>query len=990
MKNHLFIGLGGQGGKSIAGLRKVFEQREDDASHLRKIDQKWDFLYIDSSRDVTNTRENWTHLGRNLSLNPDSFLYLKDGGEEIDPDGLGLRPDISPWIGDTSSLKRFLGDSATIQGANQRRRFGRLLYANNSDRIRKAACDDKIRPMLSNSNQCAIHIFASLAGGTGSGSIVDLVTMLRTEYPSASVDDGFPIFLYLYVTSDDYEESQVGYFHENQLATLRDLNALACGRIKPHMLGSAQGGRCFGGNEPISQIVLSTSLNDRNQQVSLEKQHKILAEAAFERIFAYCSGCLDERQQKPLTGEDRLASFAGEPIGSLMRSFRFGTTGMKRWELPTEEIEDLLVNELYCDNFNRILYRNWDESIGSLSKKLPPETSGETSLIQDLGQIIQSDLIENTSLAKLRQEMKDDFKRAVDGLKKKNFEELDLDGIEAVLKERYSQNLNGGGIDATFSAYANNRSQRLHDLTQKIGKRTEESWTRNAKTLGLAYIPDCLMSLQTNLRKNLEKSDQSPTDNSVLIRRMSDRKVEWEKQTSLSKPFRSSRLALAHTQDLVRLLSSEIREKAQQEDRLLLDQVTTSLTKLASYYKGAINTLEGWRDQKKKRKDNLYEDLLELKKGDASNNYELSAEALDDYIKSHRMEEVLLRGCSDLLLNNCILPIIQSRGVEALDVVTDDHGDNFWEAAEELIHGETRQIHNHIVERDRLEPVLTGDLLAILEGRSKQDEEKFQKELNDFLKSASSCAKIDKNQLQPKDIRDDSNMPSMPRQAMIVGLPRNHGFSKTLKNLMRPLMPAGDNTVTGFYEHEDETQIRVLVVTSWLAARFTKVVQQLQERFDRAISGASGNEKAYFVNIDKSGEEGKRPNLLLPSPEECKSEMRISLWLGQNIQCSNEGGALVQVAPERVVLMINEKDGLTPEPLGASIEEVASQSDIRVISRVYDEVSSAVTDLSEEQKSKLLDLLNEEDKGKKSELGVASAEYGEWSKDRKKIYNQLT
>ena len=118
--------------------------------------------------------------------------------------------------------------------------------------------------------------------------------------------------------------------------------------------------------------------------------------------------------------------------------------------------------------------------------------------------------------------------------------------------------------------------------------------------------------------------------------------------------------------------------------------------------------------------------------------------------------------------------------------------------------------------------------------------------------------------------------------------------------------------------------------------------------------------------------------------------MRISLWLGQNIQCSNEGGALVQVAPERVVLMIKEKDGLTPEPLGASIEEVASQSDIRVISRVYDEVSSAVTDLSEEQKSKLLDLLNEEDKGKKSELGVASAEYGEWSKDRKKIYNQLT
>ena len=37
MKNHLFIGLGGQGGKSIAELRKVFEQREEDARQLKDL-----------------------------------------------------------------------------------------------------------------------------------------------------------------------------------------------------------------------------------------------------------------------------------------------------------------------------------------------------------------------------------------------------------------------------------------------------------------------------------------------------------------------------------------------------------------------------------------------------------------------------------------------------------------------------------------------------------------------------------------------------------------------------------------------------------------------------------------------------------------------------------------------------------------------------------------------------------------------------------------
>ena len=201
---------------------------------------------------MSNHRANWTHFGKNLQLDPDSFLYLKDGGEDINPRALQLRPDINPWLGDVSKLEKALEGNKGIVGANQRRRFGRLLFANHANRIRKAVCEEKISPLLANSNECAIHIFASLAGGTGSGSIIDLITMLRTEYPSTSVSEGFPIFLYLYVTDDEFEDAQVGYFHQNQYATLRDLNALACSRIRPHLLGSNRGGEEFSDSEPIT------------------------------------------------------------------------------------------------------------------------------------------------------------------------------------------------------------------------------------------------------------------------------------------------------------------------------------------------------------------------------------------------------------------------------------------------------------------------------------------------------------------------------------------------------------------------------------------------------------------------------------------------------------------------------------------------------------------------------------------------------------------
>lgn len=346
MKNHLFIGLGGQGGKSIAELQKVIQNRSGDAKALEKSGQKWDVLYIDSSRDVTNERRNWVYFGKDLKLQPSSFLYLKDDGEAINAHSMAQRPDVAPWIGDVDKLHTFLEGSQGIQGANQRRRLGRLLIARNADRIRKAVCEDKITPMLSNGNQCAIHIFASLAGGTGSGGIVDLVTMLRTEYPNASVDGGFPIFLYLYVTDRAFEEAQVGYFHQNQSAALRDLNALCCGKFRPTLLGSASVPMPFKGDEPITQILLSSQLNSKNQMLSLSQQHQIVAEAAFERIYSYVSGNLDTTQQKAVTGEDKLPSYPGEPVGNLSRTFRFGSVGMRRWEVPIDEVRELLARDL--------------------------------------------------------------------------------------------------------------------------------------------------------------------------------------------------------------------------------------------------------------------------------------------------------------------------------------------------------------------------------------------------------------------------------------------------------------------------------------------------------------------------------------------------------------------------------------------------------------------------------------------------------------------
>lgn len=989
MKNHLFIGLGGQGGKSIAELKKVIQQREEDALSLGKQRVKWDFLYIDSSRDVTNNRENWTHFGKSLKLNPDSFLYLKDGSDGLNPASLSLKPDIQPWIGSVSTLQKFLEGVQGIQGANQRRRFGRLLFANNANRIRKSICEEKIAPMLSNGNQCAIHIFASLAGGTGSGGLVDLVTMLRTAYPSASVDDGFPIFLYLYVTSDDFEEAQVGYFHQNQYATLRDLNALACGRLKPHLLGSDRGGEPFSGEEPVTQILLSTSLNDRNQKVTLQKQHKIVAEAAFERIYSYCSGNLNEAQQRPLTGEDRLASYPGEPLGNLLRSFRFGSLGMRRWEVPTEEVMELLANELYVSCFRRLIYQCWDPQAGSLGERLPRAQTGSGALAATLANTVEGRLAHKTRNPEIAQAMVDDFSRAHEGMRNAGFKELDLEGYEVRLRERYQSEILGSGVTAVFAEMADKRRSRLDEILESIKSLIVEAWTRADRPLGLSYIPDVLIELQETVRKWLGVWVNSSEDGAdlALRARMEARKSEWGKMTALSIPFRREALASAQRVDLISLLKGDLKRRSIAEDRQLLDLLITAIGGLEASYRQAADKLEEWENKASGRRDTLLRDIS-TRNQDSSNRYELSDEVLQRYLKAQRLEETALSNAADALLKKTIKQRIALRGIGAIGKMSSQDEVEYWQEADEVIYERAKQLHDLIVERDSIPPVLSGDLMGKLRERFIDNPEAFQNELKEFIDSATCLTKIDHNQLQPKDLRGDANMPSMPRKALVVGLPRGHVFSGELKGMISPLMPAGDNTAQGFYEHDDPAQIRLLSVMSFMAARYARVIEELEAKYSQARSSNIGNDTAYFTNIDPSGEKDQRPDMLLPSPEETRSAMRAALWLGTRIKLADGTGCLVQDTNERVVLLRQTKEGLEPMFLGESIVGVEQGADIRTIYRVVDEVSAVVSKFSTEQIVNLRSEVAAKDLEMREKLGPASVKYAEWVSDRKKV-NEL-
>jgi hypothetical protein len=996
MKNHFFIGLGGQGGNTIAALRKVIESRDNDVKTLKDKGQQWDYLYIDSSNSDLNVRKTWTHFGKDLSLQPDSFLYLKEDGTSIDADSLALKPDVAPWIGDISILKRFLSGTQGIVGANQRRRLGRLLFARNAERIR-VACQKKISPMLKASNRCAIHIFASLAGGTGSGCLIDLITTLRTAYPNASTDDGFPIFLYLYTTEQKFPESQVGYFHENQAAVLRDLNALACEKYQPHLLGTAIGGERFASQQPITQVVLSSQLSSQNQMLSLEQQHQIIAEAAFERIFCYSTGQLSPDIQKGISGEDTTAAYPGEPIHNPLRTFRFGSLGMRRWEVPIDEIKELLAADLAHTCLNYLLYQNWNDRTGPRGEKLQSGIPGYSSLVSAIQNTIDIEKVEISHLKPLIESLTDDVLRYHGGMRRDKFANSDLEDYERGIRDRYKNHLSGQGVETVFLTLQSGRTERLARIEAAVHKNLRAAWYRSNDPLGLAYFHDTLVDLQQRIRESIGNINTASRDDQLIRDRIQLRTREWRKMTLLSRTFRQDALATAHRENILDLLQQDLRHRVAKEDSELLDSVAKLLGSLAAEYRRAFDTLAEKSLGFANRRDQLLQDLRDLKAceqgGNTSklaNRAELSVKELEEHLVAQRLERNLLQNTCGALVEKSLFETLGNDRLTKIGSFSEAQNQQFVNVTETIIFEHVKQIHDVVCERNHSNPVLSGHVLDILQRRHSDDPERFKADLKSFIDSSSSSIRLlTASEIQPAAIRQDAGMPPMPREALVIGLPSGHPFSRVLQEKIAPLMNAGAIKVSSVYFHDDPTQIRMLTLTYWMAARFAHVVHELDGMYVKSLERDQAGDKGYFTNLDDSGENGIRPPLLLPTPGQARRSARAALWLGTKLTAPGTNELLIQETNDGVKLIENNDKGIQLRRLGDSLQTLRRAPDIVTAFLLNDAVTNALQSLE----PKALDALRSQVQSKDSELratsGVTSPEYDEWVGVRNQIQELL-
>ena len=376
MANHLFIGLGGTGGKILREMRKrVYEEYD---SNVPQGNIHLEYIYVDSDeRDLYNDEE-WNYLGADVSLGARQKVNIHGigGGVLAAPKAF---PGIGAFIND-EDLKELRSDqvSGIIDAGigGQRRRFGRLLLANNvtnsPDEGFTAVVRERLLSMRNAGDgqaEVVIHICAGLAGGTGSGSIVDAVAQI---HKIVSGENGFEVFLYLYVPENMVSEREdKGFYHANGYAALAELNAIALGKYHPVDISGEKDPRngkvkrlINGGNtKPFKRAYLFSNINEDNHM--LKKDDRLpaaIADFLYQKTVA--AQTLGNQLLRVLDAENSNIAPEKDASGSPIHARDFISFGIIRVQYPEAEIKAYTTEKTAANTLNGLMANIWIDRRG--------------------------------------------------------------------------------------------------------------------------------------------------------------------------------------------------------------------------------------------------------------------------------------------------------------------------------------------------------------------------------------------------------------------------------------------------------------------------------------------------------------------------------------------------------------------------------------------------------------------------------------------------
>ena len=560
MANHLIIGLGGTGGSIIRSLRKrIYEEfRSLDPEGRSNIE----YLYVDSSLKDLNDEEQWQTLGVSVQLKPAQRLSINGIGAGV-LDNLENYPGINSFINrkDQSLLREGIGAIISEGIGGQRRRFGRMLMANNMCGLPQdtfvGQVHSRVRELKKKEDveDVTFHICAGLGGGTGSGSIIDAITQVRNEFQRTGDNrSNFKIQLYLYLPEKIIQipggEESNRYYQPNGYAALLELNAMSVGRyfptdVKGNTDENGDVRRLLKGQDAFDMAYLFTNVNEAGKEVHLHKVlPDIVGDFLFQKIVASSmtnGGKMTRLENNENNGLLPEANEVGEPV----HSRKFMTFGVKRIEYPETEVVEYgayyfarqaslqMLNGLW-DNARGFLDECTDDMVGkSYKQDVAKANELESNLLSDPYLTLSTPLpsIEKhvSNWDKGWEFYTDRYKQDVQAEHKK---EEWLEEFNQLCEKFYSSMYRGSGVKKFFSDYEGELAGFAEEICRRIENNLLVKWKNGEMSIIeiRKYITVLITSIEeriTSFKTKIGKRNAYLTDE--LEQSIKDIRNDWNR-----------------------------------------------------------------------------------------------------------------------------------------------------------------------------------------------------------------------------------------------------------------------------------------------------------------------------------------------------------------------------------------------------------------------------------------------------------------------------
>ena len=850
MENHLFIGLGGFGGKALAEIKKC-EFLNQKVVEIQKNKPRIGYLYVDSSADVQKSPR-WKILGEDISLNPSDVINLKDNVMDLNAvDGL---PHIRSWIGSQESIQKYLrGAGEGVPGANQRRRFGRFLFASNVP-VFLQKLKNKV-DSLGGKAEHTFHIFATFAGGTGSGALIDVVTTIRKAYPNS---EKYPIFVYGF-TTDRIKDNPANphFFFANQYAVIRDLNNLMVGDYLPQDLTEISETK-VPNHKYINTVYLITPQNKEDVKFEPDNQVKIVGSWVYQKVMSEVFNHIDETTLKSFTGEDIFGGgYDAEPDekGNNARSLRFGSIGLQRWTIPEEQAKEALRFDYLEQAFEQMLNNNWDNQYG-----YQDSPAVNTLDFSEMKSILSITSDEQWILSETQKfpTFKKEWERAAEDVNLHDGLSGSVKNLARHLDDYKLRKFRESGTKGYFHA----RMQGIdrgdsEELSRELSVWVNRQWQEGK--MGLSEIQESLNKLKDGLVihgkdfRSSGKLDSAPSIDSLERKWISHAdKIGWlSKNLNAEKRMfeRCKRemidACVADSMEFGKLYAADLAEA-------LIDEITELVAALEQT-KDVINTtLETVKSDRKPLLSNF--DVSDNDKF-AQDIVEFDQDAYNQIWQAMRKDrgrmDDLIRECRKGLLDGENLVTLYAVGREAIY-------DKVVKIAETKVKGG----HDNVCQ----ERTLVGkDVLGrnIWEVFSKNWNSVYKARVKRFLESAVTLASRsgDPDPAQYDEALSQTGEP-IPRERIMLLNPLTEG-DQNRKELHKKFEDQNYRGQLVFSDHDNPYELVCLSIECVLPARCLEIVHQLHRHYEKGMS--NDQKYRYFCHLDSESEDQEnRPKVLMP------------------------------------------------------------------------------------------------------------------------------